>query len=76
MRTIILDGKKKRVTELQRNLIIFSRLAFLFLVFISLLTMCWMVISFFNVVNNNISPESVKNIWDWNFFKVIFNINS
>lgn len=74
MVTIILDGKKKRVTKFQRNLIIFGRLLGLFFTFISLLVIGWMIISFFNVLNNNISPETVSNIWNWNFFKVVFPI--
>lgn len=32
----------------------------------------WVMLSWFNVVSNNMSPEGVQFIWDWNFFKVFF----
>lgn len=72
MITIILDGKKIRVTKVQRNFIIGFRLLGLVLSFISVLFLAWVFISYFNVVFNNLSPETISNIWDWNFFKVMF----
>lgn len=32
----------------------------------------WVFISWLNVGFNNCSPETVKNIWSWNFFNVCF----
>lgn len=32
----------------------------------------WFFASWLNVVMNNSDPETIKNIWDFNFFKVIF----
>lgn len=32
----------------------------------------WVVISWLNVGFNNASPETINNIWTWNFFQVFF----
>ena len=32
----------------------------------------WVFISWLNVGFNNSSPETIQNIWSWNFFKVFF----
>lgn len=72
MITIIVDGKKMRVTKLQRDIIIATRLLGLLLTVVCAIGLGWVIISYFNVVVNNLSPETVSNIWDWNFFKVLF----
>lgn len=72
MITIIVDGKKMRVTKLQRDIIIATRLLGLLLTVVCAIGLGWVIISYFNVVVNNLSPETVSNIWDWNFFEVLF----
>lgn len=32
----------------------------------------WVFISWLNVAFNNSSPETICNIWSWNFFNVFF----
>lgn len=32
----------------------------------------WVFISWLNVAFNNCSPETIGNIWSWNFFVVFF----
>lgn len=39
---------------------------------ICLLFLVWVMASWINVASNNTDPELVKNIWDFNFFKVFF----
>ncbi len=72
MITIMVDGKKMRVTKLQRDIMIATRLLGLLLTVVCAIGLGWVIISYFNVVLNNLSPETVNNIWDWNFFKVLF----
>lgn len=31
----------------------------------------WVFISWLNVAFNNCSPETIENIWSWNFFTVM-----
>lgn len=40
--------------------------------FVSLAFLVWVMASWVNVYSNNMSPESIQNIWDLNFFKVFF----
>ena len=42
--------------------------------FMTILVMAfiWVFASWLNVGFNNQSPETVQNIWAWNFFKVFF----
>ena len=42
--------------------------------FMTMLVMAliWIFISWLNVGFNNQSPETVQNIWAWNFFNVFF----
>ena len=41
-----------------------------FFMTIMILLLVWMVISWLNVGFNNY-PNTIKNIWDWNFFVVV-----
>ena len=38
---------------------------------ISLAFIAWVLLSWLNVAFNNCSPETIKNIWDWNFFVIL-----
>lgn len=40
--------------------------------FVSLAFLVWVMASWVNVYSNTMSPETVQNIWDFNFFKVLF----
>lgn len=40
--------------------------------FVSLAFLIWVMASWVNVYSNTMSPETVQNIWDFNFFKVLF----
>lgn len=42
-----------------------------FFMTIMILLLVWMVISWLNVGFNNSSPETIQNIWSWNFFVVV-----
>lgn len=43
-----------------------------FIVFICVLFLCWIFLSWVNVVQSTRTPETIKFMWDWNFFKVFF----
>ena len=43
-----------------------------FLMTVMVIFIVWMIISWLNVGFNNQSPETIQNIWSWNFFKVFF----
>lgn len=43
-----------------------------FLMTVMVMFIAWVFISWLNVVFNNSSPETIQNIWSWNFFKVFF----
>lgn len=43
-----------------------------FMMTIMIMIIVWVFISWLNVVFNNISPETIQNIWSWNFFKLLF----
>ena len=72
MYTMTVNGKRRKVTKVQRNIIISFRLFYLLLMVVSIAFIGWVTISYFNVICNNLSPETISNIWDWNFFKVLF----
>jgi len=72
MYTMTVNGKRRKVTKVQRNIIISFRLFYLLLMVVSIAFIGWVIISYFNVICNNLSPETISNIWDWNFFKVLF----
>lgn len=40
--------------------------------FVSLAFLIWVMASWVNVYSNTMLPETVQNIWDFNFFKVLF----
>ena len=42
-----------------------------FFMTIMILLLVWMVISWLNVGFNNSDSNTIKNIWDWNFFVVV-----
>ena len=39
--------------------------------FVSFVFVAWVFLSWLNVAFNNCSPETIKNIWDWNFFVIL-----
>lgn len=43
-----------------------------FLITMIVLVDIWLVASWLNVAFNNCCPETVGNIWSWNFFTVFF----
>ncbi len=43
-----------------------------FLMTMMVMFIVWVFISWLNVGFNNSSPETIQNIWSWNFFKVFF----
>ena len=43
-----------------------------FLMTVMVIFIIWMIISWLNVGFNNSNPETIQNIWSWNFFKVFF----
>ena len=43
-----------------------------FLMTVMVMFIVWLFISWLNVGFNNQSPETIQNIWSWNFFKVFF----
>lgn len=43
-----------------------------FMMTIMVMFIAWAFISWLNIGFNNSSPETIQNIWSWNFFKVFF----
>lgn len=43
-----------------------------FIMTMIIMMLIWIFVSWLNVGFNNQSPETIKNIWDWNFFRVFF----
>lgn len=60
------ESKKK----IRKNRIV--RILSFFVFFVSLAFLIWVMASWVNVYSNTMSPETVQNIWDFNFFKVLF----
>ena len=60
------ESKKK----IRKNRIV--RILSFFVFFVSLAFFIWVMASWVNVYSNTMSPETVQNIWDFNFFKVLF----
>ena len=60
------ESKKK----IRKNRIV--RILLFSVFFVSLAFLIWVMASWVNVYSNTMSPETVKNIWDFNFFKVLF----
>ena len=44
-----------------------------FLMTVMVMFIVWIFISWLNVGFNNQSPETIQNIWSWNFFTVMSN---
>lgn len=43
------------------------------LVIVNILFLIWILVSWYNVTQCNMSIDLVDNLWDLNFFKVFFN---
>ena len=53
-----------------KNIVLETLKAFLMTMMIMFIV--WIFASWLNVGFNNSSPETIQNIWSWNFFKVFF----
>lgn len=63
---------KKKISKkkIRKNRI--ARIISFSVFFVSLAFLIWVMASWVNVYSNTMSPETVQNIWDFNFFKVLF----